>query len=116
GIALTAMTGLSGPQALIAGAGLVALGAIMKSFSGGGGSVASASGGSGGGSFESSSVSQDSNTAEPDNLVAKTQGTTINLTVEGSLVQQEELGSFIADIQSESNQKNGTVILNPNFA
>jgi len=111
GIANLALIKVDPTSQIATGAALVALGGIMKSFASGG--IGGAAGGdtsNAGFSTEAPSVVDDVEEEE------RQVGTTVNLTVEGSLVQQEELGAYIADITSESNQKNGNVVLNPRFA
>jgi len=111
GLADLAMLSVSPAAQIATGAALVALGGIMKSFVGGGTT------GAGGGDTANAGFSTEAPTSTDDVDAEERQiGTTINLTVEGSLVQQEELGAYIADITSESNQKNGNVVLNPKFA
>ena len=111
GIAVEALKAVNGAAAIAAGAGLIALGSLLKSFGSGGGSESSSSGGG----TLGSTFQNDNNLAEPDNIERQTQSQ-INITVEGSLVQQEELGSFISKVISEGNEKNGNIILNPRFA
>jgi len=97
---------------------LVAAGSAMKVLAGALGASGGQPSASGGGeSGAGGSFSDDSRTSLGEQDIEERQvGTTVNLTVEGSLVQQEELGAYIADITSESNQKNGNVVLNPRFA
>jgi TP901 family phage tail tape measure protein len=103
-------------------AGLISAGAAMATFGGVLGSAVSPQGGSGSASSATTGVAnneliQDSVTdpIEDEDLERQT-STSVNIQVEGSLVQQEELGSFISKVISESNEKSGNVILSPNFA
>jgi hypothetical protein len=112
GIGIVSLKGLQGAAAIAAGAGLVALGTIIKNAAGGGGSESAGTASGGGGA-----PIEDGGLAEIEEQDFERQTPSqINITVEGSLVQQEELGQFIADVQSEINQKNGAVIVNPRFA
>tara|TARA_R110000787_G_scaffold155577_3_gene269301 strand:- start:276 stop:2396 length:2121 start_codon:yes stop_codon:yes gene_type:complete len=99
-------------------AGLIGAGAAMATFGGFLGSAVSGGGGSGDSSGSASSGSDltTTPTIDSEDIEERSTAATINLTVEGGLVQQEELGSYISSILSESNQKNSNVILNPSFA
>jgi TP901 family phage tail tape measure protein len=98
--------------------GLIASGAAMAAFGGFLGASVSPQGGAsgGGGGGASGGAISDTITADESEVEERNTQGIVNITVEGSLVQQEELGSFISDVISESNQKNGNVILNPRFA
>jgi TP901 family phage tail tape measure protein len=112
GIALSA-----DPTTPGSGVSLIAAGASLKALSGFLGASSGASGSSGGGSSTGDSGSTgNSGILEAQDIEERQVGTTVNLTVEGTLVQQEELGSYLSDTLSESNQKNGNVILNQRFA
>ena len=113
GIAVEALKAVNGAAAIAAGAGLIALGSILKSF-GGGGAPAGATGGGGavaGGLAESTEALDD-----PENFQERQVGTEVTINVEGSLVQQEELGVFIQDTLNEVNEKNGVIQVNTRVA
>lgn len=99
-----------GAAVMAAGIGMKMLGGFAKQTSSN--NTASSSSGGGGGGGGSPSIDRG---VENQELERQTTSV-INVNVEGSLVQQEELGSFLSKVQSESNEKNGNVILNPRFA
>jgi hypothetical protein len=91
GIGITALTKLQGAQAIAAGAGLVALGAVIKSLSGGASSSSPTS--TGGNNFATTEPAI--TTTDPQNLERATPQTTLNLTVQGNVVDQD---SFLTDL------------------
>lgn len=109
GIAVEALKSLGGTAAIAAGAALVALGTIMKSLGGGGGSAA-AGGGSGAVGGGDSTTQDTDVTADPERNGVSERQTNLTINVEGSLVQQEELGRFTAQALSEAGAKEGIVI------
>jgi len=98
--------------------GLLAGGAALATFGGalgasaGGDSGGATSGGAGGGTTAPGVGLQVGETtedlSEPEAIAEKQ--TRVSINVEGSLVRQEELGSFISDVLSESNAKNSNII------
>lgn len=117
GLGVEALKSLGGTAAIAAGAGLVALGAIIKSFIGGGGSspttsFAPNSGGPGSiGTFSSTSDTID------DDFIGQAEGTAeartvINLTVEGNSFGNEEFARQVAESISEEGGKQGLVFNN----
>jgi len=99
GLGIEALKSLGGAAAIAAGAGLVALGTIMKSFAGGGGG-ADTGGGIGGGDAFGSAIADTpiedelSEPAEPDTKVA--------ITVQGDIFDSDETGVRIASILQEA--------------
>lgn len=115
GIAVEALKSISGTGAIAAGAGLIALGTLLKSFadSGGGASAGASGGGSAGVAgfgTQAGAGELSSELADPSARERAEPQTSVAVNVQGSLVQQEELGKFIADTLSESNAKNNLVI------
>lgn len=108
-----ALKSLSGGLAIAAGVALITLGGFLKATSATLTDSATTGGGGGGGG--STGGNTQSFLPEPEDIERQV-GSEINITVEGSLVQQDELGKFISDVISESNEKNGNVIVNPRFA
>lgn len=104
---------LSGPL-IAAGAALAAFGGALGATIGGGDS----GGGSGGGS----PTTQDTNqflveeTTAPQELERQQPQTNVEVVVQGSLVQQEELGTFIAETLSESFGKQGVSLTDARLA
>ena len=113
GLAKAKLFALDPTGTIVAGVALVALGSILKSFSGGAGS--STGGGSGGGATTGGTAELAESTEaldDPDNFRERQVASNVNIRVEGSLVRQEELGLFIQDTLNEVNQKNGIVQVN----
>ena len=98
--------------AIGAGLALIALGGLLKATASTLTESATDTGGGGGGRVGGNTQSF---LPEPEDIERQV-GSEVNITVEGSLVQQDELGKFISDVISESNEKNGNVIVNPRFA
>lgn len=115
GIAFNSMMSLSGPQMIAAGAGLVALGAILSSFSGkgigGGGGVSAVGAQPAPGQF-----STDMANPESINEERKNPQTNVSIVVQGSLVRQDELGQFITETLNESFAKQGVTLTDARFA
>lgn len=107
--ALKALLALDPTGGLSLGIALVALGSILKSF---GGSAETSSGGATSGvapiGAEPAPGELETPLADPESIAERQTRVTIN--VEGNLVRQEELGSFISDVLSESNAKNSNII------
>lgn len=104
GIGIESIGNLSGTKAIIAGAGLVALGTILKSFSGGAGGSSTTTSGeaiSGGGQ---STFIQD----EPEEREGPSTEVTVNIS--GDVLDSEQTGSRIVDILNEAYDKQGVVI------
>lgn len=109
GIAMEAIGKLSGTAAIIAGAGLIALGAIIKSFAGGGASGASggvAAGGGGGAGIPSPETTQ---VIEPVEEREEAQ-TFVGLTVNGDVLDSEETGTRLVSILNEAFDQQGVVV------
>jgi hypothetical protein len=116
GLAKLALLAISPAAQIAAGASLIALGAIMKSFVSGG-----ASGGGGtaaigaqprGGEFST----QTDGLADPEAVKDRAPQTNVEIVVQGSLVQQEELGQFITKTLNESFSKQGVTLTDARFA
>ncbi len=110
GIGIESLKALGGSAAIAAGAGLVAIGTIIKAAAGSGGGATG--GGSVGGGTGALATDTGAGTFEDDDVEERRVASTINIEVQGSLVQQEELGAFIAEVQNESREKNGIIDTN----
>ena len=111
GIGIQALFGLSGAAAVAAGAGLIALGSILKSFSGG------ESGAGGSTSIPSPVAGFDDSTAmagplddtfggdEPEAIERQQQ---VQVVVEGSIFQTEETGKALVEILNNEFDSKGT--------
>lgn len=117
GIAAQALIAVNPPSATIAaGAALVALGSVLKSFGGGGASQITTNGagggvadttGSAGGFNPADGLSEDA-AAEPD--------TNVSIVVQGDVLDSDETGTRIANILSEAFGKQGVVLTDARFA
>jgi len=112
GIGIESLKALGGSAAIAAGAGLVALGTIIKNSAGGGSDTS----GNGGGGFNGGIAKSTEALDDPEKFNDRQTSTEININVEGSLVQQEELGLFIQDTLNEVNEKNGIIQVNTRVA
>jgi hypothetical protein len=111
GIAVEALNAISGTGAIIAGTALVALGSIMKAFSGGGGSSSSGSAPSGATtpSFITGDTVEEGFAGEGEPAQA---GTIVNVNVDGNV---NDGGAFIRDLAEqigEESDKQGIVFNN----
>lgn len=104
----------TGYKMLAAGSALKLLSGVLGGGGGSGGSVGSGGGGAPG-SVDQPGVADDLS-AEPDALEERRTSTEVNINVQGSLVQQEELGLFIQDTLNEVNEKNGVIQVNTRSA
>lgn len=105
GLALLAdpMTTASGAKMISAGAGLKVLTGLLGA---GGGGSSSPSGGAGGGA-EATQTLGDTGIFQQQDIERQKPSTNVEIVVQGSLVQQEELGKFIADTLTEVSDKQG---------
>lgn len=107
GIGIESLKSLGGAAAIAAGAGLVAIGTIIKNAAGGGAAGAGAGGGD-------TAIPNDQALATGRELTDEEEvedrrvASVTNIQIEGSLVAQEDLGQFITDVQNETREKNGT--------
>jgi len=110
---------LPGYQAL--SAPLIGAGAALAAFGGalgatiGGDSGGSASGGGGQVGTSNTGEFLTEETTSPENIERQNPSTNIEVVVQGSLVQQEELGTFIAETLSESFGKQGVSLTDARF-
>ncbi len=104
GLGVEALKSLGGTAAIAAGAGLVALGTILKSFSGGGGGASAPSGTTpAGGIFTPDTVADTPvEVREPD--------TQINVNIQGDVLDSEETGLRVVEIINNAYDKEGVVI------
>jgi hypothetical protein len=115
GIAFDAFKALgSGAAMVAAGAALVAIGTLIKGFTEkgatGGGGVASVGAQPGPGQFTTPDI------ANPETVERQAPNTNVSVTVQGSLVRQEELGQFITETLNESFAKQGVTLTDARFA
>lgn len=109
GLGINALFGLSGAAAIAAGAGLIALGSVMKSFAGG-------SSGGGSTSIPSPTSSFDDNTSiagpldeslssdEPGSIEKQQM---VSLTIQGDVLDSEETGTRLLEILNEEFDSKG---------
>lgn len=105
-----------GPGLIKAGAALAAFGGAIGASAGGG---ASGAGGGGGAAPVSGTAQAEANTAEelatPDTENARQVGSNVEIVVQGSLVQQEELGQFITETLNDNFEKQGLTLTDARF-
>lgn len=101
-----ALASLSGGFAIAAGVGLIALGGLLKSFSGGLTQAATPSGGRGGLAAGGADSPQEL-IVDQQNIERTRPSTNVEIVVQGTLVQQSELGKFIADTLTEVGDRDG---------
>lgn len=113
GIAVSALQKINPPAAIIAaGAGLVALGSIIKGFAGSGGGGGKVGTGGGGSSPTEAGISTPSDQfASGNELVQAEKQTVVNLNVQGNVIGDKNFGKFVADSLSEAGAKEGISIL-----
>ncbi len=105
GLGIEALKSLGGAGAIAAGAGLIALGTILKSFSGGGGTSASA--GTVGGNFTQDQASTIGGEEPVEREEAKT-GVVVN--IQGDVLDSTETGLRVVDIINKAYDQEGVVI------
>ena len=100
--------------------GLIASGAAMAAFGGflsasvspqGGGGASGGGGGAVGGGVEN-----ELDLTAPENVERNAPSTNVEVIVQGSLVQQEELGTFLTETLNESFGKQGVTLTDARFA
>ena len=118
GIATQALLAVNAPAATIAaGAGLVALGSILKSFAGGGVGGGNLSGGGARATNAGESGLNQTELADvPLELRREQEKPQVSLTVNGSIFNNEETARNIADLLSDAFDKKGVVLASPRFA
>lgn len=118
GTGIEALKSLQGAAAIAAGAGLIALGAIIKGIAGrsSSGGESASSGGVAAIGAEPASGQVSTPLAEPEEVEERQVGTSVNIVVEGSLVRQEELGEFISETLNASFGKQGITLTDARIA
>ena len=105
------ITATSGKKMIAAGAGLKILSGLLGAQGGG---AAQAAGG-GAGSVDNGALDQ-TGLQEPQDIERQEPQTNVEVVVQGSLVQQEELGTFIAETLSDSFGKQGVSLTDARIA
>lgn len=103
GIGMKGLTDLSGTKAIVAGAGLIALGTILKSFSGGAGGASDVGGGAVGAGVQETITPDEPAEREGPN-------TEVVVNVQGDVLDADETGLRIVNILNEAYDKQGVVI------
>ncbi len=109
GIAINATKAIDGSGAIAAGAGLVALGTILKSFAGGSSDAGSSASG-GGGAIGDTVTAESAELTEPDNVVQSEPNTAVQLIVQGDVLDTQETGTKLATTLSEAFNKQGVAL------
>jgi tape measure domain-containing protein len=114
GIGIESLKALSGAAAIAAGAGLIALGTILKSFSGGSGGLSpGATNGVGGGFGTPTSENDFSEGFEDEREEPQT---AVNVNIQGDVLDSDETGTRIAQIISDSFDRDDIVVKRGAFA
>lgn len=115
GLAKLALLQVSPGAQIAAGASLIALGSIMKAFFAGG--IGGGAGGVAGIGAQPGPGQQPGGTiADPAEIEERNPQTNVEIVVQGSLVQQEELGQFITRTLNDSFAKQGVRLTDARFA
>lgn len=114
GIGINSLTALDGFKAIAAGAGLVAIGTIIKASAGGGAS--SGAGGSSGGGLSGTATQDSTEILTAPDGEQRQPNTNVEIVVQGSLVREQELGEFITETLNESFGKQGLTLTDARFA
>ena len=112
GVGIESLKALSGAAAIAAGAGLIALGTILKSVGGGPG-LAGAPAGAGAGGFEGSSgggVGSEGGVAVDQQEEREAPSTAVNLTVNGDVFDSDETSLRIASLLNNAFENEGVTI------
>jgi len=112
GIGIEALKSLGGAAAIAAGIGLIALGTILKSFSGGEGGASAPSGGGFSGGSSSGGGFSDGGFDPEVTAQQETSGapTAITVNVEGNILDSEATGLALVDILNDAFDQQGVVV------
>ena len=112
GLGIQALFGLSGAAAVAAGAGLIALGSILKSFSGGSDSASTSIPAPTAGFDDTTAVAGPlDETFDADEPGALEKQQVVSLTVQGDILDSEETGTrLLAILNDEFENKNGRLV------
>lgn len=114
GVGVESLKSLGGAAAIAAGAGLVALGAIIKSFVGGGGGGAPSGGGvasptsTGGDNFNE--FDSTNNPGGPETLEERDARANVTVNIQGDVLDSDETGLRIAQLLENSINEQGAVV------
>ena len=111
GIAMESLGKLTGTTAIIAGAGLIALGTILKSYAGGGGGEGAnvGAGGGGGSSFDFAGTTPDQTAFTQ--FEQEKEKTAVTVNIQGNVLDSDESGIRIVDLINQASS-NSNVTLN----
>lgn len=109
GIGMQSLFQLNGAQAIIAGIALIALGSVLKAFSGGEGGETSVAGAVPGGSVGAPSPATQQAPGGGEALAAQ-QGTSVAVNIQGNVLDRKETGLEIARTIQEFFDVNGNVV------
>jgi len=106
---------LSGGPAIAAGAGLIALGTILKSLGEGPG-IAGSPAGAGAAGFSGGLAGSDPNLIQQQEDEEREQEFRNQIVVQGDLFETEETGRRLVELINDANEQDGTVLTNVSFA
>lgn len=116
GIGIESLKALGGSAAIVAGAGLVALGAIMKSMAGGGGSSSSAGGASADNYANQAGPVTPTTLSEPDDIEQRNVGPRVQLVVQGDILDSDQTANRILDLLNKNFSDSGGSFNGASFA
>ena len=116
GLGVKALRGLDPSGAIAAGAGLVALGAVIKSFVGGGGGASAPAATGGGAAASDDFTSRATPLSEPDSIEERDSGPKVQLVVQGDILDSEQTGNRILDILNKNFSDSGGSFNGASFA
>jgi hypothetical protein len=116
GLGIEALKSLGGSAAIVAGAGLVALGAIMKSLAGGGGSTSNAGGAGAGNYANQAGPVTPATLSEPEDIEQRNVGPRVQLVVQGDILDSDQTANRILDLLNKNFSDNGGSFNGASFA
>jgi hypothetical protein len=117
GIGIESLKSLKGGAAIAAGAGLVALGSILKSFTGSGaGSSGAPSTGGGTGSSAPIDSFDSATLSEPDDIEERSTGPKVQLIVQGDILDSDQTSNRILDLLNKNFDDDAGALNNASFA
>lgn len=104
-----------GPGLIKAGAALAAFGGAIGATAGGGGASGAIASGNATTGVENAATTTNEELATPDTENIRQAGNNVEIVVQGSLVQQEELGQFITETLNDNFEKQGLTLTDARF-
>ena len=115
GIGIESLKSLGGGAAIAAGAALVAIGSLIKSFVGGGGGSTAGGGGNVGAAPAADNFTA-AQISEPDDIEERQTGPKVQLVVQGDILDSEQTSNRILDLLNQNFSDNNGSLDNASFA